>query len=324
MTDLHSYFQAFEKLSILVVGDVMLDRYLSGQVERISPEAPVPVMHLRHEESRLGGAANVALNLRAMGATPYLCSTIGNDDHGAVFMHLLPQHRLPVAGITRSRERCTTVKTRVLAQNQQLLRVDREDTHDLSAGEESDLLARIQDVLDEQSIDLILFQDYNKGVLTPSLIQEVIAEAHARAIPTAVDPKKANFWAYRDTTLFKPNLREIQQQLDFRVTPDLPTLERATAQIRERLDNKYTMITLSERGLYLHDGERGLIVPTQARSIADVSGAGDTVISVAALALAAGMPAEWLARLANAAGGQVVEKPGVVPVDRELLLQAFR
>lgn len=324
MTDLHAYFHAFEKLSILVLGDVMLDRYLSGQVERISPEAPVPVMHLRQEENRLGGAANVALNLRAMGAIPYLCSVVGQDGNGDTFLNLLPQHQLSAAGISRSRERCTTVKTRILAQNQQLLRVDREDLQDLSAEEESDLLALIQQILDEENIDLILFQDYNKGVLTSSLIQEIIAEAHARAIPTAVDPKKANFWAYRNTTLFKPNLREIQQQVDFRVTPDLATLDRATAVIRERLSNLYTMITLSDRGLYLHDGQQGIIVPTQARSIADVSGAGDTVISVAALALAAGMPTSWLAHLANAAGGQVVEKPGVVPVDREALLRFFR
>lgn len=313
----------FKDLQIMVVGDVMIDRYLTGKVDRISPEAPVPVVHLQEEENRLGGAANVVLNIKALGATPLLGSVIGQDHTGQDFLNLLRHHQLDERGILESKERQTTVKTRVIAQNQQLLRADREDTHLLSQKEEQALLQQLTSMLDEQKIDLLLLQDYNKGVLSPDFIDACLTAAQQRAIPTAVDPKKAHFWAYRGVTLFKPNLREIQAQLDFPIQPNLNDLNRADQYIRQQLSNQYTMITLASHGVYINDGNNAAIYPTHAQQIADVSGAGDTVISIAACGLAAGLPLTELAILANLAGGQVIAKPGVVAVELAALKAAY-
>ena len=318
-----NFLNAFSKANILVVGDVMIDRYLSGNVNRVSPEAPVPVVHLQGIDNRLGGAANVALNLKALGATPYLCSVIGKDENADAFLGLLPKHNLSTRGIIQSAERKTTVKTRVLAQNQHLLRVDIEDTHDLSSHERNTYLEVIRDILDTKDIHAILFQDYNKGVLCHKAISEIVLEAVKRDIPTAVDPKNNNFWAYKHVTLFKPNLKEIRAQLPFKVNTDTASLIKATEAINERIGNQITLITLSEAGLFIADKEDQALVPTQARSIADVCGAGDTVISVATIGIALRMPLREIATLANLAGGQVCEKVGVVPVDAAQLKKEY-
>jgi D-glycero-beta-D-manno-heptose-7-phosphate kinase len=304
---------------VLVVGDVMLDRYLTGAVTRISPEAPVPVVLQRNTEDRLGGAANVALNLHALGAEPVLCSVVGTDHDGQVLIDALPEEGLTDAGILRSTERRTTVKTRILGNNQQMLRIDQEDTHDLSAGEAGLLVGKIRDLLDASPVQVIIFQDYNKGVLSPEVIRLVLAEARQRGILTAVDPKKNNFFAFKGVDLFKPNLKEIRDSSPFPVDTSVASLKQSARFLQEQLQNRLTMITLSEKGLYLNDGDQGTIYPTIARNVADVSGAGDTVISIAALALAANLPLEWVAILSNLAGGQVCEFPGVVPVRRDLL-----
>lgn len=301
----------------------MTDRYLHGTTDRISPEAPVPVVHYRGEEERLGGAANVALNLRALGATVYLTSLVGNDEAGIRFRKMLAAAELSDRGIVTTSARCTTLKTRVLAGRQQLLRVDREDTHPATAQEENDLRTIFRRLLDTEAIDLILLQDYNKGVLTEKVIHDVIATAREKDIPTAVDPKHENFWTYRQATLFKPNLREIQAQVDFAVTPTLEVLNRTAAFVRERLACPFVMITLGEHGIYLGTETDAHLYPTEARSIADVSGAGDTVISVAAAGLALGLPPRQLARLANLAAGDVVSRSGVVPVSLERLRELF-
>ncbi|MEL6660327.1 MAG: PfkB family carbohydrate kinase [Bacteroidota bacterium] len=316
-------FDRFSQLNIVIIGDVMIDRYLEGKVNRISPEAPVPVVHLQQEENRLGGAANVALNVVAMGATPYLFSVIGDDVNGALFTSLLPDYDISSKYVQADPERTTTVKTRVIAQHQHLLRVDREDTSPISEERVQLLLKQLRELFDQKEIHLILFQDYNKGTLTPNLIREVILEALRRDIPTAVDPKFDNFWAYRHVTLFKPNLREMQQQLQEGLSPELPDLEKAAREVNRRLGNAYTMITLSEKGLFVAGKEVAELIPTQERSIADVCGAGDTVISLMALGLAAKMDVREIATLANLAGGQVCEKVGVVPVDREQLAAEY-
>ncbi len=313
----------FSGLRIIVVGDVMIDRYLSGQVDRISPEAPVPVVHLQEEENRLGGAANVVLNLQALGATALPASVVGEDAPAEGFLALLEALQIPTLGIVKSSQRRTTVKTRVIAQNQQLLRADREDTHDLSDAETQQLLQAIDKLLAQGAVDMLLLQDYNKGVLSPATIQALLQKAASHQIPVAVDPKKHNFWAYTAATLFKPNLREIQAQLDFPIRPVLADLDQADAEIRSRLQHQFTMITLAEHGVYINDGTSSAIYPTQKRHIADVSGAGDTVISVAACALASGMPLVEIAQLANLAGGQVIEKPGVVAVELEQLRREY-
>lgn len=323
MDQIGNLFEDFNRLRVLIIGDVMIDRYLRGRVQRISPEAPVPVVQWQEDEDRLGGAANVALNIKALGATPYLFSVIGQDDNQKSFRSEMQRNGLDERGLVLSGERLTTVKTRVIAQNQHLLRVDKEDTHDLSETETGQLLERLNTFLDELPIDVIIFQDYNKGVLRPELIDTVIGIAEDRDIPTVVDPKFKNFWAYRNVTLFKPNLREIQDQLSFPIGPTVEDLLSAARVIRERLNNRISLVTLSDKGLFVEKGGDYHLLPTQARNIADVCGAGDTVISVVSLGLALGRPLAEIGYLANLAGGQVCEKVGVVPVDKAQLKREF-
>jgi rfaE bifunctional protein kinase chain/domain len=315
---------SFDGLNVLVVGDVMTDCYMNGGVSRISPEAPVPVVRLSGAESRLGGAGNVALNLKALGATPLLCSMVGDDEYGRSLLESLPVIGIAPDHMVVSPFRRTTVKTRILAQNQQLIRLDQEDDHELNRKEELDFLEMAKNALEGADVRLVLFQDYNKGLLTLRVIREIMHEASMRGIPTAADPKFNNFFAYGKVTLFKPNLKEIRDKVPFEVLPsDLATLDRAAAYINRQLSNTYTMITLSDRGIYLHTPDESMIIPARPRPIADVCGAGDTVISVAGLALAAGMDIQEAAQLANMAGGQVCERVGVVPVDKAALLNEY-
>ncbi|MEY4905404.1 MAG: hypothetical protein RLZZ292_3219 [Bacteroidota bacterium] len=313
-------------LNILIVGDVMLDRYITGRVTRISPEAPIPVVEYLHTDNRLGGAANVALNIHAMDATPYLCSVIGTDEEALIYQEQQQRHQLNLDGILQSEQRKTTVKTRILAANQQLLRIDKEDTHDLSETEQAFLLKKITEILDNTTINAIIFQDYNKGVLTEKTISTLLQLAQQRNIPTAIDPKKKHFFAYQGATLFKPNLKEIREALPFAINDTLPSLQRSAEYLVQQLHCQYIMITLSEKGLYLYERSVGgeLYPATHPRIIADVCGAGDTVISVAALSLALGHSAAKMASLANLAGGQVCEKVGVVPVDKRQLEKEFQ
>jgi D-glycero-beta-D-manno-heptose-7-phosphate kinase len=317
-------FEKFNKLNVVIVGDVMIDRYLHGKVTRISPEAPVPVVELQRTEDRLGGAANVALNIKAMGATPYLFSVIGADTEGGHFFKLMADNDLSTQGLLQVEGRPTTVKTRIMAGTQQMLRVDSEVTTDIAHVDREEFIARLRAFLMEKKIHVLIFQDYNKGVLSFSTIQQVMVEVHKHKIPTTVDPKRNNFLAYQHVTLFKPNLKEIRDAVDFEVKPELASLENAAAFLNSRLSNRLTMITLSEKGLFLSsDTEGGQIYPTQPRHISDVSGAGDTVISVASLCLAAKTDNRTLAVLSNLAGSQVCEVAGVVPVNREQLKKEF-
>ena len=297
----------------------MIDRYLTGRVDRISPEAPVPVVLYQGQEDRLGGAANVALNVTALGAWGAVAGAVGMDDSAESLRRLLNEHRLPPEFIVTDPGRPTTVKTRVLSQEQQLLRVDRESTAEVVGSPASELLSIIAQRIAGHGLDLLILQDYNKGVLGPSLITQLVALAARHGVRVVVDPKATNFWAYRGVELFKPNLREVQQQLDFAIVPAVPDLDRAAGELFDRLNCRQVMITLSQHGIYTNDGERSAIHPTRARRIADVSGAGDTVIAVAGCALAAGASLEQSARLANVAGAQVIARPGVVAVDRAQL-----
>jgi len=321
---LNDILDSFSGIHALIVGDVMLDRYVYGNVERISPEAPVPVVHVQRSENRLGGAANVALNLKSLGATPHLCSVIGEDVDGDIFTDILQQKNISSAGLLPSSTRITTVKSRVLSRNHQLIRLDQEDKHKLNSTEVEKLSKKVINILNSKEIHVIIFQDYNKGVLTPSLIETILAEAIKRNIPTVVDPKHHNFFEYRKATLFKPNLREVRAMIDFDiVASDKQSLQKAANVVRQKLDNQYTLITLSDKGMYFDDGEAGFIVPAEVRNIADVSGAGDTVLSVAALGIAMNLDHKIMVNLANLAGGLVCEKVGVVPIDKEEL-RAFR
>ena len=318
---MHDHILAAAKnLNILIIGDVMIDRYLSGKVNRISPEAPVPVVSLKERDDRMGGAGNVALNIAALGATPILCSIIGADDNGQKLKHLLQQKNITTAGIILSKQRKTTVKTRVLANNQQLLRVDDEDTFPLPAKEEQALLEKVKSIITSQKISAIIFQDYNKGVLTGNVISNCIQIANTHKIPTIVDPKFHNFWAYKSVTLFKPNLKEIRQSVPFTVKATESDLKKAAKYVRSQLGNPITLITLSEKGLYIdQEDDTQAIFPTQTKKIVDVCGAGDSVISIVAIGIALGLPLSTIALLANWAGGQVCEAPGVVSIDLEKL-----
>ena len=203
--------ERFEGLQVLVIGDVMIDSYTKGVVERMSPEAPVPIVSQCSHFDRLGGAANVALNLKALGAEPMVCSIVGNDEAGKTFLKLMQEQGLEVIGIISSNSRKTTVKHRILNGDHQLLRIDEEDTFDLLYTEYSVLRLVIGEAIGKQKVDVVVFQDYNKGVLTEQLISDVINWCREKSIPVVVDPKKKNFFVYQDVTLFKPNAKELRE-----------------------------------------------------------------------------------------------------------------
>ncbi len=315
-------FRSMEKLNVLVIGDVMLDAYLWGNVDRISPEAPVPIVSIRKKENRLGGAANVTINVRALGATPLLCSVIGSDTNGRDFIELMQQLGLSTEGIVQSPDRPTTVKTRVIGNNHQMLRVDEESDSDIPVAERKQLLGRIESFLDVRKVDVIVFEDYDKGIINKALIEAVVRMARSRHIPVAVDPKKRNFNHYRNVTLLKPNLKELREGMKLDLDKnDLNAISTAVRKLCKDLQLGSVLLTLSEKGILHSDGTEELLVPAHIRNIADVSGAGDTVISVAACCLALGVSPTLLSSLSNLAGGLVCESVGVVPVDKEQLFR---
>jgi rfaE bifunctional protein kinase chain/domain len=320
--DMHGIFNAFNKLNILIVGDVMVDTYLYGKVERISPEAPVPIVAVFNKENRLGGAANVALNIRALGAKPILCSVIGEDGNADIFCNLLHSLDMSTEGILKSASAVTTVKTRVIGNKHQMLRIDEEIETNRSENDKNRLLSVIEQIFERQKIDALIFEDYDKGTLCESLIERLIAAATKRGIPVAADPKKKNFKFYKNIQLFKPNLKELREGLKLEVDPnDIQSLNAAVGQLQQEQQIKTAMITLSELGVYISTENKHLLVPAHIRNIADVSGAGDTVIAVATLALALNLDTELIATLANLAGGLVCESLGAVPINKEQLLQ---
>lgn len=306
----------------MVIGDVMIDAYMLGKVHRVSPEAPVPIVSLGLEDKRLGGAANVALNLQALGAKPILCAVVGNDQKGTELISILDDQGISSAGIVKSSNRVTTVKTRVIGNNQHLLRIDAEDTHELSGKEEEDFLKVVIQILDGNAIDAIIFEDYNKGVLTENVISEIIAESKKRNIPTTVDPKKDNFWSYKEVTLFKPNLKELSEGVGYSCAfTDREAFDKGIAEMQNNLGNQISFVTLSEHGVFIQEADHTIHVPAHIRTIADVSGAGDTVIAVATLCLASGMGIKTIAELSNLAGGLVCEKSGVVTIEPDQLIR---
>jgi rfaE bifunctional protein kinase chain/domain len=319
--NLLSLLNEFKKKRILIVGDVMVDEYLWGSVNRISPEAPVPVVSCTEREYRLGGAANVAINIKSMGAEPFMCSVIGSDAAGETFKNLFKNLQMAGTGIIETDRRTTTMKTRIIGNHQHMLRVDHEITEFLDADLESRLLKRIEELVSRLQFDAIIFQDYDKGILTKAIIEGVNRIAVEKGIPTLVDPKKRSFMMYRDVTLFKPNFKELTGGLNLPIQKtDHEAIFRAAIQLHKANAIRNVMITLSEKGVFISDGKQFEIFPAQERDIADVSGAGDTVISIVALAISCGVEAFKSASLANLAGGLVCEKVGVVPITPEMLL----
>ena len=311
----------FTNKRILVIGDVMIDAYMLGSVNRISPEAPVPIVSLKKEEERLGGAANVAINLVALGAQVTLCSVVGNDKSGLLLLDLLEEHSISDKGVVLSNKRTTTVKTRVIGNNQHLLRIDAEETDDITKSEEEILLAKVESILLDD-IDAIIFEDYNKGVLTERVIQDVVKLANEKQIITTVDPKHKNFYAYKNVTLFKPNLKELREGVNKQFTfQDFVLFEESIQFLERQLNNKISFVTLSEHGVFIKDAKTNHHIPAHIRNIADVSGAGDTVIAVATLCLTSGLSIKEVAEIANLAGGLVCEKSGVVSIDKDQLIK---
>ena len=319
--NLEVIFDSFNAMKVAIVGDVMLDSYVMGKVHRMSPEAPVPVLLLDTEEHRLGGAANVALNLKALGAEVYVCSVIGTDTVATKFQQLLTEAKIQNQEILQSEDRKTTVKTRVLSGTQHVLRIDQEDTGYISNALEDALIKATKHRID-LGIDALIFEDYNKGVLTHRVITELIAYAKEKGVKTTVDPKKDNFLSYRGVNLFKPNLKEIKEGLYFNidVVNHPNSLVDGAKKLRETLDHELTLITLSEHGVFIENGSTWKIIPAHLREITDVSGAGDTVIAVATLCLIAGLTPTEIASIANLSGGLVCEHSGVVSVDKAALL----
>lgn len=316
--------QAAQNIPVLVIGDLMLDRYLWGKVERISPEAPVPVVEVELEENRLGGAANVALNLKELGAKPVLCGVIGTDAEGDLFLEELIASGLSAEGIIRIPGRRTTAKIRILSNQHQMLRVDKEVRSPLLAEEEQLIAAKIASLLPDSKG--LIFEDYDKGLLSESLIQATQKQAEKLNLPVFVDPKHRNFFYYSNCTVFKPNLKELREGLSVSVSKeDTAGLKRAVSALRTQMPHPWTLLTLSENGMLLiEESGNAWHIPAHERKISDVSGAGDTVISVLALATLAGLSIPEAAALANLAGGRVCEFPGVVPIRREDLEKELR
>ena len=324
-TDIEKLFKKFRKQKVLIIGDVMIDTYYWGRVDRISPEAPVPVLSKIHIEKRLGGAANVALNIKAMGAVPILCSVIGDDDRGKEFIELMNVQNLTDVGINIDPKRMTTQKTRVISGNQHLLRLDEEQDDYIGQEPERRIIDTVENMLTEGKIDSIIFQDYDKGVITPGIINDVVKVANKQKVPVLVDPKRRNFLSYENVSLFKPNFKELNQGLKAEIDKhDLESIAGAMENLRKSRNHQMVMVTLSELGILINDKKKYHHISAEIRDIADVSGAGDSVISVACLCLAAGLSPVEIAALSNLAGGQVCERAGVVPVDRIQLMEEFK
>ncbi len=306
----------------MVIGDVMIDSYMWGKVDRISPEAPIPIVSITNKDNRLGGAANVGLNLKSLGADPIICAVVGKDNMGDIFKTLLDEAGISNKGIVTSEHRPTTVKTRVISSGQQLIRVDEEVTTKLHEEIEHEFIVQVKAILEEDEPQAIVFQDYDKGVITPVLIEEVVNIANVLGVPVLVDPKKKNFKHYKNVQLFKPNFKELLEGLGIEITKnDATAIFKAAKKIHDKNNIDQVMITLSEAGIFISDGTKYNTLPAEIRDISDVSGAGDTVISVACLCLAANINPLDIAAISNIAGGLVCEKVGVVPINRQQLLE---
>jgi D-glycero-beta-D-manno-heptose-7-phosphate kinase len=311
---------AFKSLKVLVIGDVILDAYYSGTVNRISPEAPVSVLDIAKKEYRLGGAANVAVNLQALGAKPILCSIIGSDFAGRQVLDLMTSAELSLDGIHSSASRITSVKTRLVSNNNQLIRMDEEQTDSLDEADDSKLNKSIDELIDSDRPDAIVFEDYDKGALGARLITKVIAKARTLGIPVSVDPKKNNFLTYAGATLYKPNMKELREGLNLpNLAANREDLLGAFSLLNEIMPVEMVLFTLSSDGVFVASHEESHFLKTETRQISDVSGAGDSVISVATCAKAVGATLEEIALLSNLAGGWVCQYPGVVPITSEAL-----
>ncbi len=305
---------------IAVIGDLMLDRYLWGNVTRISPEAPVPIVEVDYESSRLGGAANVANNIKSLGGIPILIGVAGNDSAAGILKSIMEESGFPTEGVITDERRPTTVKTRVIAHNQHVVRIDQEVKHNISQLLQQQVLAYLRSQI--YSIDALIIEDYNKGVIAKDLIAPLIQLANDYRKTITVDPKFNNFFEYQNVTVFKPNRTEVEEALGMKFH-DEKVVEQAGKILLEKLNSRYVLLTRGEKGMSLFDREGNIVhVPTKALEVADVSGAGDTVISTLTMILAGGGSIREAAALANYAGGVVCGEIGIVPITPDALTHA--
>ncbi len=321
MMDFEQLFTAFCNSKVLIVGDIMLDTYWWGNVDRISPEAPVPVVALKRKELRVGGAANVALNTASLGAKTAVIAVIGNDESGIALKQLLEEDNINTDHLVVTDKRVTTNKTRIMSRNQQMMRLDAEMTSDIDTATEEELLQQVKTFFAAHKPDVLILEDYNKGVLTERVIKELIALCKAHNVVTAVDPKRKNFFSFKEVDIFKPNLKEVKEGLNLLTDRvDIASLEEIHQSLQQQLQHHISLITLSEKGVFYQQDHERRIIPTHIRNIADVSGAGDTVIAVAALVYAVTKNIHLAAEIANIAGGLVCEEVGTAAIDKEKLL----
>jgi rfaE bifunctional protein kinase chain/domain len=307
----------FKGLKIAVIGDMMLDCYFRGDVKRISPEAPVPVIEVENEFFRFGGAANVALNVLKLGGIPYSIGVVGNDNDGKIFNSLMKESKIISEGIVVDNSRPTTAKTRVIAGNQHVVRIDKESKKDIS----SDIEKKLLDYLYSQikNLDGIILQDYNKGVLTAGFIKKIIVLANKKDILITVDPKFHNFFEFQNVTVFKPNRKEAEDILGIKIVND-NDISKTGKNLLKKLKAKNILLTLGPEGIAVFEkGKPERRMPTKARKVADVSGAGDTVIATLTSALAAGGNIIEASYLANYAAGIVCQEVGIVPIELDTL-----
>ena len=320
--DFDKLFHDFKQLKVAVVGDVMLDTYWWGNVDRISPEAPVPVVAVSKREHRIGGAGNVALNIASLGASVSMISVLGKDDDGQQLTALLQQNNINTKYLVHSEHRITTNKIRIISRNQHMMRLDAEMADDMLAADEDRLLYAFENYIAAENPAVVILEDYNKGVLTENVIKKIISLCSRHGVLTAVDPKRKNFFAYEGVDIFKPNLKEIKDGLNIiRDDINLSVLKDMHLLLQEKLNHRISLITLSEKGVFYQQENNADIIPTHIRSIADVSGAGDTVIAVAALVFVATGNAGLMAEMANIAGGLVCEEVGTVAIDKKLFVE---
>lgn len=321
MGDIAKLFESFKELKVGVIGDVMLDTYMWGKVDRISPEAPVPVVAIYQKDYRIGGAGNVALNIQSLGAKAFVLSVTGNDEDGIELKKMFEQQSIDTSFLLQSSKRITTSKIRVISRNQQMMRLDNEITADLGYEDENRLILAVQTFIAQEKPDVLILEDYNKGILTETIIQKVTDLCRLHNIITAVDPKRKNFFSFKNVDIFKPNLKEAAEGLNI-IHADVneKLLQEIHAALHERLQHKISFITLSEKGVFYRSENEGNIVPSHIRNIADVSGAGDTVIAVASLVYAATRNVKLMAEAANIAGGLVCEEVGTAAINKERLL----
>lgn len=319
---LSEIFNSMKDKHLVVIGDLMIDRYIWGSVSRISPEAPVPVIEVTEENERLGGAANVGNNIVSLGGKCTLIGVVGNDINGNVLKKLVEEMGMNSGGIVTDSSRMTTVKTRVIALQQHVVRIDHEQKNDISPSIVSEIINHLEKNI--SNIDGIILEDYNKGVLTKELIKSVTELANKHNKLVAVDPKLNHFLDYKNVTVFKPNLKETSEGLGRKIKSE-EEVKQAGNELLDKLQAKHVLITRSEKGMSLFSSNgKYFHVPTHAREVADVSGAGDTVIATMTLALAANASAEEAASLANLAGGLVVGEVGIVPAEPQKILEFRR